>query len=143
MTEIELAADEPFGMGRLPVQHLRPRGEPIQFLRYFRPESIRLFDGAAVELLIRLHAAHMRLGRKIRRRLEYSGLVQDGAEVLIFCSLGHAWCNPPRGSFETALTRSTLKGGGRGRQAAQQSPPRMLPETGLAVPQAASSGNLR
>ena len=38
--DVELAADEPFGPRRVPFQHVLPRREPVQALRFVRPRSL-------------------------------------------------------------------------------------------------------
>src|SRR6187200_625607 len=57
---VQLAADEPLGMRRLPVEHSRPRREPLQLRRESRPERLGIGVGAGVDALV----AHVRLRAK-------------------------------------------------------------------------------
>src|SRR6185437_13331818 len=101
VTEVQLSADKPLRARRLPVQHFGPWCEPVQLAGNLSPESLRLLDGPPIQRLVSRHAAHMRLGREIRGWGKYSGLIQGGAEMLVFCRLGHAFRCPPRGDSRT------------------------------------------
>ena len=39
--DVELAADEPFRMRRVPLEHLRPRLDPLELARRSRPRTLR------------------------------------------------------------------------------------------------------
>jgi hypothetical protein len=59
---VQRAADEPFRMRRLPVQHLRPGREPIELGGEFGPEAFGVAIGARVHRLV----AHV--GRRTNMR---------------------------------------------------------------------------
>jgi len=80
VAEVGLAADEPLGVGRVPVEDLGPRLEPSEFLGDAAPEAVGIFDGAPVECAVLVHGGdvpsrHAGLGRC--RRGERAGLVED------------------------------------------------------------------
>jgi len=61
ISDIAGRADEPFGPGVVPIEHLAPRRKPIQFLGHTAPERFRIGDGSLVSLLIVLNMSS-RLG---------------------------------------------------------------------------------
>ena len=78
-TDVELAAVEPLGIRRLPIEHLGPRLLPNQFLRLARPEYRRLLDGFLVKALVRRHGWDAGFGRKL------FGWLDGGASRLFRC----------------------------------------------------------
>ena len=61
---VERAADEPLGVGQLPVEHLPPRGDPVEAPRLLRPEALAIGGGVIQR------PARVRLAGKGRRRSE-------------------------------------------------------------------------
>src|SRR5207249_10767616 len=71
---VEFAAEEPFRVGRLPVEDLGPRTAPLELLRPVRPISFRVPPGA----LVGCEVAHMRLGLEAVGGRKASLLVEQG-----------------------------------------------------------------
>ncbi len=73
VAEVELAADEPFCPGQIPLEHLVPGLEPVQFLRGLGPEFLRIFDRLLVHGLVLLQALDVRLRAELLRAAERRG----------------------------------------------------------------------
>ena len=78
---IDLAADEPFGPGVVPLQDLAPFLEPVQFFRNASPELFRLLNRLAIDALVFLEALDVRLLAEMIRAHEFSLLIESGIEV--------------------------------------------------------------
>ena len=81
MREIQLAADEPFGPGHVPVEDLGPRLEPVELARDAAPEGFGVAVGFFVEALVVGHAGDMGVGAELRWRRENALLVQAGLDI--------------------------------------------------------------
>ena len=67
---VQRAADEPFRVRWLPLEHARPRRGPLELRREGRPEGLGIALGACVDVLV----AHVGLRAERGGRLETSGL---------------------------------------------------------------------
>ena len=56
VAQVHFSAHKPFGRGKIPLQHLVPRLEPMKFFGDPGPESLRVFDGLLVHGLVLLKA---------------------------------------------------------------------------------------
>ncbi len=83
VAEVELAADEPFGPGQIPVEDLVPGLEPVQIAGDAGPEFFRVFDGLLVEGLVLFQALDVGLGAELGRRRKDAVFAQSGVDVLI------------------------------------------------------------
>ena len=86
--DVQLAADEPLRMRRLPVEHRVPRPRPLQFAREFCPEAFGIAGGIGVNLLV----AHAGLIAERLRGWEAAVFVEKVVELGAFVSFlgGHA-----------------------------------------------------
>ena len=80
--DVEPAADEPFGKGRVPFEHDAPRHAPFQFGGFLGPEGVRVFGGKLVKPIIVLTRADPRPLRKVRRGREHAVFVEVRLDVL-------------------------------------------------------------
>ena len=69
---IDLAANEPLSMWRLPLQNRVPLFEPMQFLSHARPETFRVGAGFGAQLVQLIQRLNMGLRGKGRRWREDS-----------------------------------------------------------------------
>src|ERR1700722_2416967 len=81
VAQVDLAAHEPLGRGKLPVEHPGPGSEPVEFAGNLCPEAFGILNGAAIKGLVLLQALHMRLRGKLGGRGEDSVLAQDRTQV--------------------------------------------------------------
>ena len=82
MADVQLAADEPFHVRHLALQHLVPRLEPHEFvLRLARPEFFRRLDGLGVELAVVRERLDVRALGKIFGRRKHARLVGERGDV--------------------------------------------------------------
>src|SRR5674476_350051 len=66
---VDLAAGEPFGEGRIPLENVGPLLKPVQLLfGQFAPKLLGIFGGSLVKGAIALHPLHGRLLDEFRRR---------------------------------------------------------------------------
>jgi hypothetical protein len=73
VAEVELAADEPLGVGQIPFEDLVPGLEPVQVFGDAGPEGFRIVDGLLVEGLVLFKALDVGLGAELRRAAERRG----------------------------------------------------------------------
>src|SRR5690348_2732883 len=67
--DVGLAACKPLREWGVPLEHVRPLFEPVQFaLGQFAPELLRLVGGTLVELAILLHSFDVRARGELRTR---------------------------------------------------------------------------
>ncbi len=78
VAEIELASDKPLRPRQIPVQHLLPGREPVQFAGDLAPEGVRIGNGALVHLLVFGEALDVRALRKLLRRGKNAVFAQGG-----------------------------------------------------------------
>ena len=90
--DVQLAADEPFHPGHIPVQHLVPGREPVQLLGFLGPESLRIAQGAFVNVRV----AGIGLPAKVLRGRESAALLEQRGEAFF------RWC----GQDQTSLSSS-------------------------------------
>src|SRR5436190_17409257 len=86
--DVQLAADKPLRVWRLPLQHFVPSFEPVKFLGHTRPKAFRIgccFRTQALELCRRFY---VRLCGKRWRRRKDAFLVLEGFNIAGDC--GHA-----------------------------------------------------
>src|SRR5262249_26622223 len=83
--DVQLAADEPLRLRRLPVEDLLPRPVPVELLREALPEADVVPLGLAVDRGIR----DVRALRELPRRRELALLLQEGLEDPVI-SVRHA-----------------------------------------------------
>src|SRR5207247_5041489 len=76
LRDVQLAADEPLRVRRLPLEHLRERLPPEQGLRLLRPETLEI----ALRALVDARVLHVRLRRERGRRREAAVLLGEGLE---------------------------------------------------------------
>src|SRR5207248_4786370 len=79
--DVELAADEPFGVRFVPLQHAVPAPGPQQRLGLLRPEPLGVVRGALAEALLLGHALDMRGGGEGRWRGEGARFLEDAGDV--------------------------------------------------------------
>ena len=84
---VRLAAHEPLRVGRLPVQHLGPGREPVQFLGHLGPELVGLLKALAVAAVVFL-AGHAGLRGELGAGGNDTRFVQHVVDVV--AGLGHA-----------------------------------------------------
>src|SRR5690348_18403117 len=65
---VELAADKPFGVWELPLQHGPERLEPVQHFCLFQPETLRIALGTLVDLAILVERFHVCALAELSRR---------------------------------------------------------------------------
>ena len=80
---VQLAVDEPLGVGRVPLQHAVERLAPAERLGHVGPEGVGVVDRLAVLPAVVIHRLHAGRGGERRRR----GI---GADGLRFDPVGHA-----------------------------------------------------
>src|SRR5436309_1344242 len=64
--DVELSVEEPLGEGRVPLEGLRPGGDPVEFLRHARPEGPWILRGVLAERVVLQVGA---LSEGLRRRV--------------------------------------------------------------------------
>ena len=67
---VDLAADEPLGVGHRAVEHLVPLAEPVQVGGHFAPEAGRVVLGAVPQPVVFVFALDVGLARQIPREEE-------------------------------------------------------------------------
>jgi hypothetical protein len=82
LAEVHLAADEPFGVGEIPVEHFIPRLEPVEFFRDSSPEGFGIFDGSLVHLFILLEGFDVCFLGEFGRRRKDAGFAKERVEIL-------------------------------------------------------------
>src|SRR5579862_7946873 len=92
--KVDLAANEPFSPGAIPLENFFPRLEPVQLTGDAAPEFIGVVDRFLVEALVLSESFDVGVAAEIRGRLEFALLVKDGIDAggLRRCSnrfLGH------------------------------------------------------
>ena len=98
---VEGAADEPLRVRRLPVEHLRPRRDPLELGGKPRPECLRVACG----LVVNLRVARVSGGDKRRRRIEVAVLLEERVDLGVLF-VGHSL------PTLSGLPRRSLGGGG-------------------------------
>ena len=83
--EIGGRADEPLREGRFPVQHLRPRLEPVQLGGGLRPEGLRVGRGRGAQRLPLRRALDERLLAEFGTGRKDARLLEDRFDVLRRC----------------------------------------------------------
>ncbi len=115
IAEVELAVDEPFGPGQVPLEDFGPGLEPMEFSGGGGPEGFRICDGAGVEVFVGGERGDVGVGREIRGRREDAGFVQCGFEVLIDgnrgCFGGHRGSLLGKTKLEVASNHRTSSAG--------------------------------
>ncbi len=81
VAEIQLAACEPGGVRKLPVENLAPGCKPVKFMRSLCPETFRVLNGAGVQGFVSFHAADARFLGEGGRRWKNAVLPKHGTEV--------------------------------------------------------------
>jgi hypothetical protein len=86
---VDRAADEPFRVGRLPVEHRVPAARPFQLRRKARPERFGIAFGFRVQRLV----ARDGLGAEFRGRREGPVFTEEILELLrrVDLGVGHGW----------------------------------------------------
>src|SRR6185503_8101710 len=87
---VQLAAHEPLGVRRLPLERLLPRLEPGQLARTLLPEAHRVAGGLAIDRL----APHQRPLRERLRRPELAVFLEECLDRVALRCLRHAWTSP-------------------------------------------------
>src|SRR6185436_2822072 len=80
--QVQLAADEPFGERRRPLQHLVPTLAPQQRLRLLGPEALRVTHALLVERAVLVEALDVRLRPEALRGREDPVLLEDRLDLL-------------------------------------------------------------
>src|SRR6266404_5514720 len=81
--KIDLSADKPLCPGTLPVEHLVPFFEPVQFAGNAAPEFFRFVDGLAVDPLVIFCALDVRDATKFFRALKLALLLENGINIRV------------------------------------------------------------
>src|SRR4051812_50178956 len=71
--DVQLPADEPFGVRAVPLEHLVPLLEPVQLVRLLAPEGFGTADRLAVESVVFLAALDQRVRREAGGPREQAG----------------------------------------------------------------------
>ena len=88
LADVELAAHEPLGVGRFPVENFGPLFLPGEFLRFAGPEGVGFVDGLLVEALILRHGGDACLLGKLFARFEDAFLLQVSLDIFAHESCG-------------------------------------------------------
>ena len=79
---IHLGSDKPLGIGELPIKHLGPFFEPMEFLGLAPPEFVGLGHRLGMEFFVNRHAADAGFLGELSRGLEDTVLDEMGLNVL-------------------------------------------------------------
>ena len=90
VSDVELAADEPFGERFFPLQHFFEWLEPNEFVfGLFAPELFGRTDGFIVEFAVFGQGFYRGAFGKIPGRVENAGLLKDRSDARGFVVYGH------------------------------------------------------
>ena len=95
-TGVQRSADEPFRMGRVPLENLRPFREPLQFAGKARPVRLGVAFGPSVDIFV----THVGLRSKCRRRCKGAVFLQQVSDFSGRRVLGHSVTEYNAGSVE-------------------------------------------
>ena len=84
VTDVGGGAHEPLRIGAVPLEHARPRREPLEALRYFAPEALRIGDRSSVARAILVHRSAVgtaERSREISCGRKYASFLEERLDI--------------------------------------------------------------